>query len=797
MKQKILPAYLVFVLLGLLCLLPTASAAAFQRVTIGIAADGPWERNEEFIELFRKEIRELTAGDFEVRFPADKILLADWTASGARQVVDRLLADPQVDLLIPLGVLVSMDAAGRRTLPKPVISPLILDREIQEFPFNNGTSGMKNFTYLASSPEILRDLKVFHHLFPFNHLAILNHRPFHENIPAGRKSIRGIVEELGFTVTFIPVDAAAETALTALPLGIDAVYVTPLLQLSESEFERLVQGLIERHLPSFSLLGKSEVERGIMAGAAPATDIPRLARRTALNVLRILHGEKAAAIPVEFERDERLSINMATARAVGFHPRWDTLTEAELLHEERTNISRRLSLGSVVEQAITANLDLAAQRRLVAAGTQQVRRARSGLLPQLGIAADSTLIDADRAEASFGSQAERTFSGSLTLSQLLYSDRVWANFSVEKQRQIVREEELAQLRLDIVREATITYLNLLRAKTVQRIFKDNLKLTRSNLDLARARLKVGYSSPAEVYRWESRIASDRQSVIRADAQRQQAQIALNRLLHRPAEEPFLTVEVGLDDPLLLTDSKRLDPYIDNPWSFGLFRDFMVQEGLALAPELKQLNASIVAEKRIQEAAKRAFWAPDISLQGAVTHRFAEGGQGVEAPSFEGLTLSQADDTDWSLNLNLSLPLFTGGARSSDLARSREDLSRLYLQRNAIVERIDQRIRSALHQAGSSFAGIRLSHEAAVAARKNLDLVTDSYARGAVGILNLLDAQNAALVAEQTASNAVYNFLIDLMEAERATGRFDFFVSEQERQAWFDRLATFFAEAEIQ
>jgi hypothetical protein len=55
----------------------------------------------------------------------------------------------------------------------------------------------------------------------------------------------------------------------------------------------------------------------------------------------------------------------------------------------------------------------------------------------------------------------------------------------------------------------------------------------------------------------------------------------------------------------------------------------------------------------------------------------------------------------------------------------------------------------------------------------------------------LDAQNNALVAEEDAQNAVFNFLIDLMNVQRATGKFDFFLSSQEREAWFQRLETFF------
>ncbi len=84
-------------------------------------------------------------------------------------------------------------------------------------------------------------------------------------------------------------------------------------------------------------------------------------------------------------------------------------------------------------------------------------------------------------------------------------------------------------------------------------------------------------------------------------------------------------------------------------------------------------------------------------------------------------------------------------------------------------------------------------EAAEAARKNLELVTDSYSRGVVSIIDLLDAKNAALVAEGCAANAEYDVLIDLMQLQRGTNNIDFFRSDEERTAWFDRLAAFFVE----
>jgi outer membrane protein TolC len=99
--------------------------------------------------------------------------------------------------------------------------------------------------------------------------------------------------------------------------------------------------------------------------------------------------------------------------------------------------------------------------------------------------------------------------------------------------------------------------------------------------------------------------------------------------------------------------------------------------------------------------------------------------------------------------------------------------------------------------GAARANLDLSRDAAEAARNNFEVVRDSYSRGVASIIDLLDAQNTALVAELRAANAVYNFLTELMRVERAAGRFDFFTSAEERDAFFQRLEAYFQQAGMQ
>jgi outer membrane protein TolC len=223
--------------------------------------------------------------------------------------------------------------------------------------------------------------------------------------------------------------------------------------------------------------------------------------------------------------------------------------------------------------------------------------------------------------------------------------------------------------------------------------------------------------------------------------------------------------------------------------FRIYRDFVAEEGLKSAPELQAFDASISAQERILTSTKRAFWLPSFSAQGQVSEILAEGGEGQRGDS-------SLDDTDWRAGVFATFPLFEGGGKFATVKRASEELSRLQLQRQATAERVEQRIRDALHQAGASYPNIRLSRAAAEAASKNLDLVTDQYERGVVSIIDLLDAQNRALTAEQSAENAVYDFLVDWMNVQRAAAQFDFFITPAEREHYFQRLERFFEKAGV-
>ena len=485
----------------------------------------------------------------------------------------------------------------------------------------------------------------------------------------------------------------------------------------------------------------------------------------------------------EFSRKREIVINMATARAIGVSPPFQILLDAELVQAGIPG-GRALSLGSVVREASTANLDLIAADRSVSAFTESVREARAPLLPQVGLSGGVSVIDADRAR-TFPTVGETQYSASLEASQLIYSDRAWAGYSIQNSLLDQRQEERAQLRLDVILESAQSYLDLLRAQTIERIQKDNLELTRRNLNLASSRVEIGVAGRDEVFRWESQISTNQRDVVNAGAIRNQARIAVNRVLNRPLNESFSTIEATLTDADFVASFDALGPYVNNPDGLAAFADFMAEDALDAAPELRQIDALMRAKQRELDSAKRSFFLPELSLSGGLT-AFKFHGAGSELPA--GL-----NNTDWFVGVGATLPLFQGGGRFAEVNRTRFELESLKTQHEAAGQRVEQRVRSVLETANASFIGIGLARRQAEAARQNLDLVSDSYAAGVVGILSLLDAQNQALVADLGAASAVYQYLSDLMTVQRAAGRFDFFRSPQDRQDFLNRLSQFYTE----
>ncbi len=476
---------------------------------------------------------------------------------------------------------------------------------------------------------------------------------------------------------------------------------------------------------------------------------------------------------------------MQTARQIGFSPRWQFLADAEQLYADSGD-ARPLTLLEAMRAAIDANPSLQASRERLGSAQDDVRIARSGLLPSLTAVAGRTRIDEDRANPLF--QAEDSTSAGLEFSQLIYSERAWAGYSISKSLGAAQLESQRTDMLDTLQDSAIAYLNLLRTKSVEEVRRRNVENTRRNLEISRVREEVGLGGRSDYLRWVAQLAGDKQNLLAAESQRRQAETEIMRILHRPAAQPFNTVESGLDDPLTLVSSPRTQAFLDTPAKWAVFTEYAVSSALENAPEIAQAGEVVNARQRAFESASRAYYLPDLALvsNGSKVH-FEQSGAG--STSMPGAP----DDEAWSVTLQASLPLFTSGLRGAERSQARHELRAGEADKSAVSDGVEARTRAVLHRTASSWPSIDLSREAAEASEENLANVTEAYARGAVSVTDLIDAQEAALSAGLAATDAKYGFLIDFVSVLRAMSDFEILLDPASREAWYTRVEKWFRE----
>ncbi len=764
---------ITFVFFSVLFCLAPAQAAEKQTV-IGVVTDGPSIFVGDAIELINSEIQLITKGEFDVRLPESKQLYGDWTREGIEAALEDLYSDKDVDMVIALGFGSAVVTANFSRHPKPTFAAIIFDERLSNAPRDGNGSGKHNLNYFSIQGDLKTEINAFRRIVDFQDVVLLSDALIPEVMPDIVKEGITAANDLGINIRYIPHYGGSDEDLVAqIPSDVDAVLIGALARMNEEQQAKMIDDLISRGLPSYSLLGSQLVEQGVLATEIPAQNWQQRARRLALNIQATLFGDNPKDMRVFIEGKRRLIINMETARKLGVSPPFEVMLEAKKLQAEEQDATVSWSLSEVAHAVLADNLGVRASSLGVEAGEELVQEARSRLLPQVSVNGNHLLRNDENASVQAGGLPEQQGTLSLNLSQILYDESSLANLDIERLRQTARMAENQQFELDIVENATVAFLNVLQSQTLKEIRSENLELTRTNLELAQDRVKIGIATRADIFRWESEVARSTADLISANASLKQAQESLNQLLNRPLDERFSVEPATLDDPTLVMNDPELAGLISNQARFQSLSGVLIGLGLDRSPEIAGQVALLAEQQRTLKSERSSYWSPTVSLSGELSYSYYD--SRPDANSLEG-------EDDWNLGLNLSLPLYEGGARSNSVGRARMTRDQIRLQLENTRRTVEQTIRARLHATQSSRLSIDLYQNAAVSSRKNLDLVSDSYRKGVASVVDLIDAQNAAVTADLNASSTSYQFLIDLMNLQRSTGAFDFFLDDAARRA---------------
>ena len=761
---------------------------------IAVVQDGPSWYFDGLYQQTQKELEALAEGEFKPVFLNGNEFNAQWDVGQVDKVLAKALSDRRVDIVLTAGAMTTRAAINwPRPLPKPVVTGFVMAAQALGFQVDDkGFSTKKNLTGVYAPQRVPNDLKAMKRLFKFNRLHVLLDSKLMESWKTVDQDFSTFFQDAGLTdIKITPMNSSASDTLAKLGPDVELVYFTPPFQMTAEQQQALIDGFIDKKIKTYSMLGGMDVDRGILSGSLPNIK-DRLARRVALNIQSIAMGDSPNSVPTDLEVIEQLTINARTAQKIGFWPDFEVALDLRYVDLDVDDRGHPISMCQAAVWAADQNIDLVIKREETRVALEQSNKAKSYFLPQIDGNVSYVQVDSDRADASQRSlPISRTTTG-ITISQMLFNDEVISRFRASGRSYDGAIFEEMALKLDLMADGAAKYLDYLSTRAMFRIEADNLNLIDKNLELARARVRVGISGREEVLRLETSLAQARSSLYQAKSNMEMARVALNQTLNAHQDVHWMPHDISTDDQDQVYLYISLEKYLKNIIGVEMLCRFLVKEALDNSPTLQALHKAIEAQTIICNYMKRKFFVPTVNAQFDVDHEL-DTQYGASSPMSPLVFTSRpksADKNDWSLGVVLTLPLFNGGGRAYDLAQGRAELRGLVGKRDRTMQLLEQRVRNAIFKLSYSSPNITLTRLAAEKAKQNLEIVQDKYARGTAGLVDLLDAQNQALVQDQAAALAMYTFLKDYVEAQRAGCWFEFGRPRKDIDFWVCRFQEF-------
>lgn len=762
---------------------------AQQKVKIGVITDfGDDRQTDTFIQWIEDEAKNAAGNSFDVSIDKDQILSANWNQEMAYEHYKKLTKEN--DIVILLGAVSIDGVVVHNNFPVPTIGLGVFDTKLQSIPYKDGKSGVKNFSYVLSARPFFEDIKTFYDLVHFEHVTVLldakTSKVFDNADP-----VKFAQKTASFNAVFdfISVNDDIESSLAKMDPETDAVYLAIPYEKSEEEVKRIAAIVNEKKLPSYSM-SRSHVDAGIMACKSNDNGIKQMIRKLALLCEDAMNENTLAEQSVSLNFKDELFLNMTTVKSINFSPDFETIFTANIIGNWSDNLPK-MGLQKAITQAMEANFGLNASQQNIALQEQELSLAKNQFLPKIDVGVNATQIDKTRAEASFGSNAETSITGTGSVEQLIYSESALANIQIQQYLQDAEQHAFKQDAHNLILDVYTAYFNILQAKTGVAVQKENFDNIKQNLEFAKIRQSIGAGSNSDVYRFEAEIANAQQAVIESYVRLQQAQIQLNKITNQPLDYEFDVNDVDMEDNLYEHySSSNLGKFVQGPKELDRFAAFLVEEAKNNLPALQQLESNIQAVERQHVMNKRVFYTPTVALQGQANNIFSRGGAGSDPVSLTPGVAAEQEDLSWNVTLNLSYPIFSRNERKINRQKTRIQLDQLNYQRNDNYQNVEMNVRIQVSNLVNATTNMEFSKISAEKSQLNFEIVQDSYKKGQVSIVQLLDAQKAAIQTKLAYNNSIYNYLNTFINLENSIGYYSMLLTDTERNNIQQRFLEF-------
>ena len=745
-------------------------------IELAFVFDGPSDKNAQVLATFQKVITRSLLPDYKANFPKDLVFTGDWTEKGAKAVSDRAL-NSRAKMVISLGYMSSNYYASKSNKNKNVIT-------IDQYGLRDFGSGFFN-----PMQQTANDFVTFQKLVPnIKKSAILMNESYYKTNSNWSASISKKLKEKNCDLDFVivPVNANVKASLDKMPADVDSVFVTPLYNLKTEQRKELYTYINNKKLPSFSSVGKEDVDLGAMLGTSTYDVDKKLAEATSFNIHGVLHGNAVKNEKIPFYDDKVIFFNSDSAEMVGY------VAPLRLLNNSTTISHKELpkyDLNGLLTALDKNNLDMIRKRYLVSAARRSVASAYLRYLPTLRIDLGHQQYNDDYAE-SYSNVPSRVGQFVIGMDQVIYSPDLVTNIIVKHKKLKFDKAENALTKANTEYQTAELYIRTLMLANIIKVQEENVQEMREILAMARVREKTGKCGYEEVLRWAGEVSEAEKKLLSMQADYKNIKIQINKLLNNEQKFDFDFVPLTANDPAFFTSDLHIIDHVRNPEKLGKFTDMLVEEVTYLSPETTKLRAAIAMKKAEIGNYAQKFVLPNAKLSLEYGSQFDRQlpyevfGNRQLAPYVPYLNLNT---TSGRVLIAAQWKPIEGGHKIAEIARCKSELNELNAYLEEVNTEIEMKVRSVVNRAISKYFIIEKSYKAMFAQAENYQNVKAMYLMGKAPINQVSDAHNLYFAAKIDALNSQYEFFNELIWVQRGLLSVNWANASDEAKKWIKKI----------
>ena len=394
------------------------------------------------------------------------------------------------------------------------------------------------------------------------------------------------------------------------------------------------------------------------------------------------------------------------------------------------------TLSDIYKIAVKNDPVILAAKANYNADKETLKQGRAVLLPQLAGSANKL----EPQDPTSTNPDKTTYSASL--SQSLFNVPAWFQFKSAKNMDQVAEATFAANQQDLIIRVSETYFNVLRAYENKQTREAELSAISRQLEQTQERFEVGLLPITDVYEIQAIFDEATANNLEASGALDIAFEKLQSLTGQSHDELS-----GLKDSFIATSPDPID--VESWVEFSLANNFTLK-----ASQLAHQAANATA------TAAKAQHLPKITI--STDYRK------IDQQPVDNFYGEMSEQT--SVNLNLTMPIFSGGLTSSQARQSSFKAKAAKHNFIAAKRNTIQAARSTHQQVMTNIARVKARTQATKSAKSALKATQAGYEVGTRNIIDVLLAQRTVFQAKRNVASARYDYILSMMRLKQVAGQ---------------------------